>query len=185
MARWQGAHTNKLVVAVISRGASEANRAKVGEHGLVNVLLQRDREVAMAYQAHGTPSAVLVRPDGTIGSALAAGAEAIGQLVTRATGAIVPAMPPAPPRQNGNNGHAGPTAPAALKVGDAVPMMKLPDLTGSLVDLGALRGKMTLALFWNPGCGFCQRMLDDNSEGMGSQSAKRCASVARHLNGHG
>lgn len=62
------------------------------EFGVTNVLLQEDREVAEAYRVAGTPSAVLIRPNGTIGSPVAAGAA---------------------------------------------------------------------VLFWNPGCGFCQRMLDE------------------------
>ena len=81
--QWQRDHANKLVVALISRGTVEANRPKASEHGLRHVLLQADREVAGAYQALGTPCAVLVRPDGTIGSAMAQGGEAIRQLVTR------------------------------------------------------------------------------------------------------
>jgi peroxiredoxin len=48
-----------------------------------------------------------------------------------------------------------------LKVGEPAPELRLPDLTGKLVDLADLRGSKTLVLFWNPGCGFCQRMLDD------------------------
>jgi hypothetical protein len=29
------------------------------------------------------------------------------------------------------------------------------------VDLADFRGEKTVVLFWNPGCGFCQRMLPD------------------------
>src|SRR5204862_7639 len=28
----------------------------------------------------------------------------------------------------------------------------------------AMQGRRTLVLFWNPGCGFCQQMLDDLKE---------------------
>ena len=59
--RWQREHATKVVVALISRGTVEANRPKVTEHGLTHVLLQKDREIAQAYQASGTPSAVLIR----------------------------------------------------------------------------------------------------------------------------
>jgi hypothetical protein len=41
------------------------------------MLLQKDREIAEAYQCWGTPGAVVIRPDGTIGSQIAEGAEAI------------------------------------------------------------------------------------------------------------
>jgi hypothetical protein len=52
-------------------------------HGLTRALLQRDSEVVQVYQVGGTPSAVLVRPDGTIGSPVAGGADAIRRLVAR------------------------------------------------------------------------------------------------------
>jgi peroxiredoxin len=47
------------------------------------------------------------------------------------------------------------------KVGEPAPALTLPDLTGNLVDLVDFRGNKTLVLFWNPGCGFCQRMLEE------------------------
>jgi peroxiredoxin len=161
VARWQSDHADKLTIALISRGTPEANRTKIAEHGLTHVLLQRDREVAQAYQAHGTPTAVIVRPDGTIASDMAAGAEAIGQLVMRTVGAPAPAMLPTAPGRHDNNGHAVPAMPLSLKIGEPAPALKLPDLTGKSIDLEASRGHMTLLLFWNPGCGFCQRMLDE------------------------
>jgi len=156
--QWQRDHANKLVVALISRGTVEANRPKASEHGLRHVLLQADREVAGAYQASGTPSAVLVRRDGTIGSALAQGAEAIRQLVTQAVNTpSLQTLPMAGPA-NGN-GHAA--APAVAKVGEAAPDFRLPDLSGRTVSLSDFRSDKTLVLFWRPSCGFCQRMLDD------------------------
>ncbi len=82
IARWQRERAD-LAVVVVSRGSRAANQAKGAEHGLGLVLLQRDLEVAELYRAVGTPSAVLVRPDGTFGSEVAAGAERIRALVAR------------------------------------------------------------------------------------------------------
>jgi thiol-disulfide isomerase/thioredoxin len=48
-----------------------------------------------------------------------------------------------------------------VRIGDPAPALRLPDLGGALLDLAAFRGERTLVLFWNPGCGFCQRMLED------------------------
>ena len=162
VARWQRDHTATLTIALISRGSPEANRAGSDEHGIAHVLLQENQEVAQSYQAQGTPAAVLVRLDGTIGSRLALGALAINDLVVRSAGA--PTQPPAstsmPPAADGNNGNSAAAAPAA-KLGVPVPALKLPDLTGNMVDLADFRGSPTLVLFWNPGCGFCQRMLED------------------------
>src|SRR5882724_4884411 len=143
--QWQRDHAAKMRVALISRGTVEANRAKVTEPGVTQVLLQKDREVAEAYQAYGTPSAVVVRQDGTIGSPLAQGADAIRALITTTLN------PPA----------AAPRPPAGLKIGEPAPDFSLPDLAGKTVKLSDFRGKPTLVLFWRPSCGFCERMLPD------------------------
>jgi len=183
LGRWQRDLAGTVTLAVISRGTVEENRAKSIEHGLTHVLLQQDREVAMAYQSYGTPGAVLVRADGTIGSAVAQGSEEIRALVARARGdqplalPLLPAVPVAAMQANGN-GH-GPTPcpqcgrvhdqaapapaemPAVAPIGQPAPKLALPDLTGKAVDLADYRGRETLVLFWNPGCGFCQQMLPD------------------------
>jgi peroxiredoxin/uncharacterized membrane protein HdeD (DUF308 family) len=145
--RWQLAHEAELTLALVSRGSTEDNRAKSTEHGITNVLLQRDREVAEAYLENGTPAAVLVRPDGTIGSPLAVGAGAISALVTAIVGA-----------------PASDSGAAALKgrpIGDPAPALRLQDVKGRTVNLAGFRGTKTLVLFWNTGCGFCLQMLDD------------------------
>ncbi|GAC1349633.1 MAG: hypothetical protein NVSMB27_24590 [Ktedonobacteraceae bacterium] len=163
MSRWQREHAAKVVVALMSRGTAEANRPKATEYGMTHVLLQQDREVAEAYQAYGTPSAVLVRRDGTIGSPVAPGADAIRTLITSILNpSLLNALPMAAPA-NGNGRAAAPASsqPRGPKVGEPAPELRLPDLTGKQVDLADFRGSKTLVLFWNPGCGFCQRMLDD------------------------
>jgi len=174
--RWQRDYAGKLTLVLISRGSPETNRAKASEHGITSVLLQKDREVAEAYKAYGTPGAVLVRPDGMIHSSLAQGADAIRALVASAVG--LPVLPAVPPQAAGNsNGHAlplvaptngnqGPATAAPVQlarpsIGDPAPAFSLPDLSGKRVNLTDFRGSQTLVLFWNPGCGFCQRMLDD------------------------
>jgi peroxiredoxin/uncharacterized membrane protein YphA (DoxX/SURF4 family) len=169
---WQREQAARLTIAVVSRGAPEASRAKAAEHGLAHVLLQRDDEVANAYQAHGTPAAVLVRPDGTIGSPLALGVDEIRALAAQPTGAtgMVP-VPMAPPAAvpNGHAGHAhgsngarpAAAAPAGPAIGKPAPALELPDLDGKRRRLADLGGSPTLVLFWNPGCGFCQQMLPD------------------------
>jgi len=92
--------------------------------------------VSAAYQVKATPSAVLITA-GKISTPLAEGPDAIRDLVARST------LPP------------------AVKKGEAVPALELPDLNGGTLDLGALRGRRTLLLFWSPSCGYCQQMLED------------------------
>ena len=82
--RWQEEHAQKLTLALVSRGNPEENRRQADEHGLTNVVLQADWEVSKAYRVRGTPSAVLVLPDDSIGSPVAGGSEAIKSLVGRA-----------------------------------------------------------------------------------------------------
>ena len=171
--RWQREYVGKVILALISRGTPEANRAKATEHGITQLLLQTDREVALSYQANGTPAAVLVQPDGTIGSSLAMGADAIRALIAQAVGlpalrsvpTIVPANSSAIPMaaaQGGNGNQARATSqPLTAKVGDQAPSFALPNLSGRSVNLSDFRGNKVLVLFWNPGCGFCERMLDD------------------------
>src|SRR2546421_493895 len=127
--RWQRDHAATLTLALISSGTPEANRTKVAEHAVTHVLLQRDAEVIRAYRVPATPNAVLVRPDGTIGSPVARGADAIRELVAHA---LQPSAPPLPAGANGRaNGATGaPAMPAAPRIGDPPPPLTLPDLTG-------------------------------------------------------
>jgi peroxiredoxin len=177
--RWQKEHAEKLTISLISRGSLEQNRAKSTEHGLRDVLLQQEWEVAHSYEAYGTPSAVLVLPDGRIGSPLASGEEAIQNLVAQAAGAggRAPIQLPVQPQTQGGvpcpncgkvhptaNGHAQEPMPASPRLGEPAPPIKLQDLSGNSVDLKDFRGKRTSVLFWNPGCGFCQQMLPDLKE---------------------
>lgn len=161
--RWQREHAVKVAVALISRGTVEANRPKVTEYGMTHVLPQKDREVAQAYQAYGTPSAVLVRQDGMIGSSLAQGADAIRALIDKTLNPSVLGTLPmaAEVLGNGQRAMAAPRPPTGPKMGEPAPAFSLPDLSGHTVHLSDFRGSTTLVLFWRPSCGFCQRILAD------------------------
>jgi peroxiredoxin len=137
--RWQRADEATATVAVLSRGTPAANRPKVAEHGVAHVLLQEGREVAQAYGANWTPTAVLIAPDGTVAAPPAVGADAVRELATRGVAQLL----------------------STPKVGDPAPDLALPDLDGRTVSLADFRGHATLVLFWSPSCGFCNRMLDD------------------------
>jgi len=143
--RWQEEHSDKLTVALISRGEAEENRTKAQEHALGNVLLQGDWEVSEAYEVRGTPSAVLVGADGKVNSSVASGPDAIRGLVAHL---LRPQTP----------------IPVTKNVGEVAPEVKLPDLEGHTIELEDFRGEQTLVLFWNPGCGFCQQMLPNLKE---------------------
>ena len=145
IAAWQKEHDDVLTIAVISEGTAAANRAKAAALGLHRVLLQKRREVADLYSVHGTPSAVAIGADGTIASYVAQGGDAIRSLLD----AIV------------TNERARGAGPQAIALGDPAPDLSFEDPLGKSVSLAQFRGKNTLLLFWNPQCGFCQRMLPD------------------------
>src|ERR671921_2771230 len=167
--RWQEEHANKLTLSLVSRGEVEENKTKAQEHALENVVLQKDWEVSESYEVRGTPSAVLISPEGKISSPMAGGAEGIRSLLSYAVGER--AQLPVLPHQHQTEGqpcpscgkvHAGaPTMPAARQIGEPAPEVKLADLEGTTVELEDFRGHETLVLFWNPGCGFCQQMLPE------------------------
>ena len=95
VARWQHQHRDRLTVALVSRRPAGQNAATPQTHGLRDVLVQANREIAEAYQVNGTPSAVLIAASGKIASPLAAGAQAITQLIHSATTSGLPAVPAA------------------------------------------------------------------------------------------
>lgn len=164
VAGWQKELASQLTIAVMSRGTVEKNQEKAQEHGLSTILLQPDRAISDAYQAVGTPSAVLVQANGTIGSQLIPGSEKIREFVQSfrmgdiAARAVVAAPPkPAEPAYAGNsNGQ-----PARPHMGDPAPGFSLPDLDGNILALSDLRGEDAVLIFWSPTCGFCKRMADD------------------------
>jgi hypothetical protein len=84
--RWQKEHAEELTISLVSEGTVEENRAKSAEHGLRGVLLQQDWEVSEAYKVEATPSAVLIRSDGTIGSPVHEGEDEISALLAHAVG---------------------------------------------------------------------------------------------------
>ena len=84
--RWQKEHAEELTISLVSQGTVEENRAKSTEHGLRGVLMEEGWEVSEAYEVEASPSAVLVRPDGTIGSPVHEGPDAISGLLAYAVG---------------------------------------------------------------------------------------------------
>jgi thiol-disulfide isomerase/thioredoxin len=114
VAEWERDHADRLTVAV-----------------------RNDDDLHDAFEVQGTPSAVLVAPDGTIDSWVASGGDVIEALVDRVVDA--PGLP----------------------LGAPAPELELRELDGDRVKLADLQGRDTLLLFWNPDCGFCRSMHGD------------------------
>ncbi len=141
VARWQREHGDALTIALLSEGDPEAVRADAAQHGLEHVLVDEGLAAYEAYEANGTPSAVLIADDGTIASWLAAGGDWIETLVQQALDGLgrTPGLP----------------------IGSDLPSIRLESLDGNTRELAQLVDRPTVVLFWNPGCGFCRAMHDD------------------------
>jgi methylamine dehydrogenase accessory protein MauD len=144
IAAWQREQSDRLRVVLVSTGSREANLAHAREHAVSDMLIQTEQEVTERYKVSGTPSAVLIGPDGRIASSVHAGAEAISALVASMAG---------PPSIEVHQSGPG--------VGNPAPDVPLRTLDGQESHLAEQLSGRTAVLFWNPSCGFCQRMLPD------------------------
>jgi peroxiredoxin/uncharacterized membrane protein YphA (DoxX/SURF4 family) len=128
VARLQRERQGELTVAAISSGSDEDVRAKTSKHGLGLVLLDRRRKVYRAYDADGTPSAVLLTGDGLVDSATVGGARDIHALLEERLGIVTP---------------------GGLPLGEEIPNLVLHDLDHGHVELASFRGRELLILFWS------------------------------------
>jgi thiol-disulfide isomerase/thioredoxin len=137
VAKWQREQVERLTVAVAGDGTADDLREEASEFGLERVLVDEDGDVYSAFEAKGTPSAVLVAGNGTIASFVASGREQIEALVDQVV------------------------EEPGLPVGAPIPELELGSVSGERVAITDLKGDETLLLFWNPDCGFCRAMHED------------------------
>lgn len=140
---WQQEHAGEITIALASDGDAKAVREEAERLSLENMFLDEGLGAYAAFGAEGTPSAVLVAPDGTVASHVVSGVEWIAQLVDETVA------------------HPEPVLEEGLAVGAITPDLRLEDLEGRRVALSEFRGRETVLLFWNPGCGFCRDMHED------------------------
>lgn len=147
IAHWGLDESLPAKIVLISEGSAEDNLLKFGARSDPMVLLQTKRETADAYRANGTPAAVLIGRDGRIASWVMFGADAIRDLVAQSP-ALLRSVPEAPART---------ILPESDRKPPATDLV-LQDRNGAPFPIGAFSGAPTLLLFWNPSCGFCQKM---------------------------
>jgi thiol-disulfide isomerase/thioredoxin len=140
-AAWQVEHRGVLTVAVAGDGTPDEVRADAALHELANSIVDSESRLYEQFGANGTPSGVLIAPDGTVASGLATGADRIRSLVARVL--------------------AGEPSEPGLPVGSELPPLELASLDGATVNLAELKGRPTLLVFWNPSCGHCRAMHED------------------------
>ena len=140
-ARWQRDHGSTLTVALASEGTAEQVHREAAEFGLRHVIVDSGLHLYEAFHANGTPSAIVIAANRTIGSWVVSGADGIEALVVSALQERT--LQPLP-------------------IGSQVPAIMLPSVAdGGLVALPSGGGKETILLFWNPACGFCRAMHGD------------------------
>jgi thiol-disulfide isomerase/thioredoxin/uncharacterized membrane protein YphA (DoxX/SURF4 family) len=162
LAAWQREYRDRLEIAVVASGGAQANREKAREVDIHRVLIQAEREVSSAYKANGTPAAVVIGADRLIKTPVVGGVDAIRTLVSQAIQS--PLLVRHVDGANGQRDGSAPTErtpPDSSRVGQPAPDLELGDLNGQPVALHDVFEQPTVAIFWNPGCGFCQRMLPD------------------------
>jgi thiol-disulfide isomerase/thioredoxin len=145
LADWQRSYAAVLSIAIISTGSVSDNMLKIGDLDLHTFLLQEMDEVATAYRSGATPSAVLISPAGRV-HATASGGQDIRHVVGKAI-----------------LGHEAEVSAAALPLGSEAPHFDLPSMAGKGPSLSvlALRGRMTVVVFWSPSCVFCKELAPD------------------------
>ena len=149
---WQAELKGKINFIFVSSGDAKENLDKFAGNTLKQVLLQKDREVALQFGAEWTPTAVLVNDDGTIASRAAVGDKAIRDLV----GAVKTRIDVAEILLIGDK-HDQLTE----RLGEDLPEFFENDINEKLVASQDLRGKKTLIAFWSLSCGYCQQMLSE------------------------
>src|SRR5438105_7120542 len=155
-------------ILIISTGDAEKNREFFHEHKLgCPVLLQKQSEIATAYQANGTPAGYLISPEGKIASELAMGAEA---LLALASGASRGGAAGEDRKVDGNRADRFSQRSLSrsklkrdgLKAGTPAPDFRLPRLDGrGELSLNDLRGRQVLLVFSSPNCGPCNSLAPE------------------------
>ena len=77
---WHDTYRERLAIALIT-STSDRGAADPPQYQVLTTLVEEARAVSKGFQSMSMPSAVLVRPDGTIGSQLAIGGAAIENLI--------------------------------------------------------------------------------------------------------
>jgi len=151
--RWQAELNGKLNFVFVSNGKIKENLDKLKGDGFKQILLQKDREVALLFGAEWTPTAVLVNTDGTVASRTAVGDEAIREMLEMVKTQIDD--PDILLIANGGETNS---------LGKFLPEFSETDVFGRSMTSESLRGKKTLITFWSTTCGYCAEMLDDLRE---------------------
>jgi peroxiredoxin/uncharacterized membrane protein YphA (DoxX/SURF4 family) len=154
---WHESLGDRFTILLVSSAKQSRNGEQFAQYGKLPLLLQKDAEVLRRYEGTGTPSAVLIRADGTIGSELASGARGIRALVANADAELErtfrPLLEAATP--------LAAAEPETLHPGASAPPFELPDAAGGVRALSHYAGRAVLLVFFSPTCGYCTQMIPE------------------------
>ncbi len=148
--QWQAELKGKLNFVFVSSGKVKENLDKLAGDGFKQILLQKDREVALLFGAEWTPTAVLVNTDGTVASRTAVGDKAIREMFEMVKTQIDD--PDVLLIANGGETNS---------LGKFLPAFSQTDVFDKNITSKDLQGKKTLVTFWSLSCGYCTQMLED------------------------
>ena len=157
-----GSNTSAFPIVVTTGDVAE-NIKLLEQSGVrCQVLVQKQREVAEQYRAHGTPMGYRIDAAGRIASELTIGAESLlgtaGESASRGQ---------APGRSRNGSAHKPAEDPSlarsrlnrnGLKAGGMAPEFTLPRIDGGDLSLSEFRGQHTLLVFSDPDCGPCDEL---------------------------
>ncbi|MGI9054974.1 MAG: MauE/DoxX family redox-associated membrane protein [Pyrinomonadaceae bacterium] len=149
---WQNKLKENFNFVFISKGKEKENAEKFGGTNFKQILLQKDNEIAEAFKAVWTPTAVLINADGTIASHLAAGDVAIRSLLENVK------------LLENETENFFVTNGTPTQIGETVPEFSIENLEGTFLTAEDFIGKKTLLTYWSLSCGWCDKMLDDLRE---------------------
>lgn len=152
IAGWNTELRAKANVVVVTSGTASENADKLKIDEGLTLLFDEGRALAQSVGAKWTPSAILVRPDGRVGSRIAAGDAAIRQLVKNI--AETELTDKFSFISNGN----GKRKP---RIGERIPEFSLETVQGKSLSSRDLIGRPTLAVFWSRTCPHCVAMMSE------------------------
>lgn len=149
---WQNDLKDRINFVFVSKGKEKENAEKFGGGGFKQILLQKENEIAEAFNAVWTPTAVLISSEGIIASPLAAGDAAIRSLIEKVK------------FLDNEAEHFFVTNGKPTNIGENAPDFSTESLDGNPVSTADLKGRKTLLTYWSLNCGWCEKMLDDLRE---------------------
>ena len=149
--KWREQFDGRIRLVFVSSGTAVENIERFGEQLTAGMLLQSNRELGSKVHCKWTPTALFVSADGMIASHPAVGEGAIRDLFDKLA------------REDFTAEHfhvPSPGVPGRIKIGEPVPEIALPDLTGRTITREDFTGGQTLAVFLSTSCSFCQTVID-------------------------